>query len=275
MLRYRLTPAPGRELPLNVRSAGYYQLADGHVEKREPGHFLQVFWTVAGEGWIKVGKSRVPIRAGMVFYYAAGEPHELVAGEAGWDYRWLTFDGGQHGRITREYGLARAQPAGPCPAGLFERLDKALSDPTPDGELQASVLGYEILLRAVAPLTGVEVSNAADAVTVAREWMEAHFADARLNVAGLAERLGLHRASLHRGFTRRHGVPPVQYLGRLRLRCALELLATTHLPVADVAVRCGLPDLSYFSKLVSRHTGFSPRTYRQNHLRTHGAGERG
>lgn len=268
MIRYRLTPTPGRSLPLNVRSAGHYQFKPGTRELREPGRFLQVFWSVAGGGAIKVGRVLTPIHADTVFYYAAGEPHELAAGEEGWDYRWLTFDGAQQGRITRGYGLARAQPAGPCPSGLFDRLDDALRDPTPDGELRASVLGYEILLRVCAPLTDAAASQAEDAATAARGWIDAHFADARLNVAELAARLGLHRSSLHRVFTRRHGVPPVQYLGRLRLRSALELLATTALPVADVAVRCGLPDMAHFSKLVSRHTGFSPRVYRQRHART-------
>lgn len=266
MLRYRLTPVPCRLLPLNVRSAGHYQLEAGHVERRQPGKFLQVFWSEAGAGSIKVGRSVLPIHAGMVFYYAADEPHELVAGVAGWDYRWVTFDGGRQGKIAHAYGLARAQVAGPCPAGLFERLDEALSNPTPEGELRASVLGYEILLKACAPLTNAAASHAKDAATVAREWIDTHFADARLNVTALATRFGLHRASLHRVFTRRHGVPPVQYLGRLRLRSALELLATTALPVADVAVRCGLPDVAHFSKLVSRHTGFSPRAYRQKHV---------
>jgi AraC-like DNA-binding protein len=271
MIRYRLTPAPGRPLPLNVRSAGHYQLKPGACERREPGTFLQMFWSVAGAGSIKVGKAMLPIDANMVFYYAADEPHGLVAGAEGWDYRWLTFDGAHGRRIAKEYGLARVQRSGPCPAALFERLDGALSDPTPDGELRASVLGYEILLRACAPPTDAAVSDAEDAedaATVAREWIDEHFADARLNVAALATRLGLHRASLHRVFTRRHGMPPVQYLGRLRLRCALELLATSALPVADVAVNCGLPDVAHFSKLVSRHTGFSPRTYRRRHART-------
>ena len=253
---------------MNVRSTGYYQLPADHQEPRGPGAFLQVFWSVAGSGTFKVGKTVISAPAGTVFYYAAGEPHILAAGAEGWDYRWLTFDGETHGRITRTYGLERMQPAGPCPAGLFERLDEALADPTPEGELRASALGYEILLRAVAPLTDAATSHTDDDATAARAWLDAHFADARLNVAELASRLGLHRASLHRLFTRRHGVPPVQYLGRLRLRLALELLATTALPVADVAVRCGLPDVAHFSKLISRHTGFSPRVYRQRHART-------
>ncbi|CAM2896023.1 helix-turn-helix domain-containing protein [Rariglobus hedericola] len=265
MLCYRLNLRPGRALPLNVRSAGHYQLAPNERNPREPGEFLQVFWSVSGSGSFKVGRSFVPVQGDMIFYYVAGEPHDLVAGPEGWDYRWLTFDGIRYPRITRDYGLVRAQAAGPCPSGLFERLYETLRDPTPEGELRASALGYEILLRAGDPPRGTSASGGRDIAEVSRAWIDAHFTDARLNVAGLAEKLGLHRASLHRMFTRRHGVPPVQYLGRLRLRLALELLTTTTLPVADVAVRCGLPDVAHFSKLVSRHTGFSPRVYRQRH----------
>ena len=44
------------------------------------------------------------------------EPHDLLAGPDGWEYRWLTFDGARFDQITRDYGLSRAQPAGPCPA---------------------------------------------------------------------------------------------------------------------------------------------------------------
>ncbi|MBC8039466.1 MAG: helix-turn-helix transcriptional regulator [Opitutaceae bacterium] len=263
--------APSRLFPVSVRSAGHYRLPASGREVREPGNFFQVFWSVSGFGRFMVGSVSHPIKPGMAFYYAAGEPHDLLAGAEGWDYRWLTFDGARFGRIARDYGLARLQGAGACPVGVFEQLDLALADPTAEGELRASVLGYEILLRATAPRAEpAQAESPSGSAAAAKDWIDTHFTDARLNVAALAARLNVHRASLHRVFTRSYGVPPVQYLARLRLRLALELLADTHLPVADVAVRCGLPDLSYFSKLVSRHTGFSPRTYRQNHARTHG-----
>jgi AraC-like DNA-binding protein len=276
MLRYRLHPNPVRTFPVNVRSAGHYRLPGLGREVREPGNFLQVFWSVAGQGSFTVGAVTHSIKPGAVFYYTAREPHDLLAGPEGWEYRWLTFDGAHFSRITRDYGLARVQAIGGCPVGLFEQLDLALADPMADGELRASLLGYEILVRASAPhAESVPVAPSPGGATEARDWIDTHFTDARLNVTTLAARLNVHRASLHRAFTRAYGVPPVQYLARLRLRLALELLADTHLPVADVAVRCGLTDLSYFSKLVSRHTGFSPRTYRQNHARTHGDGVRG
>lgn len=264
MIRYRLSKSPTRPLPLNVRSAGHYRLPAGHREMREPGNFIQVFWSVTGNGQISVAGRTLSVPAGSLFYYAANEAHEITAGPAGWNYRWLTFDGPDAKQIIARHGLRRVQPAPPCPESLFEQLDQALSDPTPDGERRASVLAYEILLMTGEPVftppsTG-ELTRDAEEV---RAWIDAHFANARLNVAALASQFGLHRSSLHRAFTRNHGVAPVRYLARLRLRRGLELLSTTRMPIADVAVRCGLPDIAYFSKLVSRHTGYSPREYRR------------
>jgi AraC-like DNA-binding protein len=269
MLRYRLHPSPARNLPLNVRSAGHYQLGPHRPETRGPGEFLQVFWSVAGGGTFTCGGVSHAIKPGMLFYYAAGEPHVLAAGPEGWDYRWLTFDGARHPGIPGDYSLARVQFAGPCPAHLFEQLDACLQDPTLNGEFRASVLGYEILLLASSPQTDVPSTDPLlDTAAQAKAWLDLHFTEARLNVSALTTRLRVHRATLHRVFTKRYGVSPVQYLGRLRLRLALELLTGTRLPVADIAVRSGLPDLAYFSKLVTRHTGHSPRAYRQRHAHT-------
>ncbi len=275
MLRFRLHASPSRALPLNVRSAGHYQFAPHQAENRDDGGFLQVFWSVAGGGGFTTGDTTHAIKPGMLFYYPAGENHRLLAGPDGWEYRWLTFDGARHGAIPEVYNLARVQPVGPCPVHLFEELDACLQDPTVNGELRASVLGYEILLLASSPKIDVTATIAAAAgdgaapelqtAARARGWLDLHFTDARLNIATLASRVGVHRATLHRVFTRSYGVSPVQYLGRLRLRLALELLTGTALPIADVAVRAGVPDLAYFSKLIARHTGFSPRAYRQRH----------
>lgn len=270
MLRYRLHPTPLRAMPLNVRSAGHYRLEPGRREPRDPGDFFQLFWSVSGQGEMRLGKTVRTIRPGAVFHYAAGEPHDLRAGPAGWEYRWLTFDGPGFARIVADHGLARARHAGPCPEHLFVELDACLRDATAAGEFRASVLAYEILLLAGAPsaTTGEpdadDTASGSDAAR-AKAWLDAHFADARLNVSALAARLRLHRATLHRVFVKHYGIPPVRYLSRLRLRLALELLGDTRLPVADIAARCGIPDLPYFSRLVARHTSHGPREYRRRH----------
>lgn len=69
--------------------------------------------------------------------------------------------------------------------------------------------------------------------------METHYMDARLNISQLSARFRIHRSTLYRIFMKQHGVAPVQYLNRLRR--ALELLNGSSLPVADVAVKAGVP----------------------------------
>ena len=270
-------------LLLNVRSAGHYHFAPGHRETREPGDFLQVFWCVAGQGKIRAERRVVSIRPGSVFLYHAGEEHELSADDAaGWEFRWLTLDGAHSRSIAKLFRLRREQAAGPCPTSLFEEIDVCLRDPTSVGERRASVAAYEILMLASlgagasheARGAGGEAGDLSAAspkpetAQAAKAWLDERFTDPQLNVSALAEKLRVHRASLHRAFAKSYGVAPVQYLGRLRLRLALELLATTRLPIAEVAGRCGLPDCAYFSKLISRHTGYSPRVYRDRNKKT-------
>lgn len=275
MLRFRLHSSPVQSLLLNVRSAGHYHFCAGHRETREPGAFFQLFWSVAGLGRIRAGGRTISIRPGGVFLYHAGETHDLAAEEtSGWEYRWLTLDGEHSGNIAKLFRLRREQAAGPCPTHLFEELDACLRDPTAAGERRASVTAYEILMLAsLGADAGVVRDPSATAerpetAAAAKAWFDERFADPQLNVSALAEKLRVHRASLHRAFVKSYGVAPVQYLARLRLRLALELLASTRLPIAEVAARCGLPDSAYFSKLIARHTGFSPRVYRDRYKKT-------
>ena len=272
MLRFRLHQSPSQALPLNVRSAGHYHFAAGQQEIRPPGEFLQIFWSVAGEGTIRADKRSLTIRPGAVFLYHDGETHELSAGAgaAGWEYRWLTLDGEQFRNVAKLFGLRREQMAGPCPVRLFEELDGCLQDPTAAGERRASVVAYEILL--LASLGGGDEARSEtprpETAQAAKAWLDDRFTDSQLNVSALAEKLRVHRASLHRAFVKSYGVAPVQYLRRLRLRLALELLASTRIPIAEAASRCGLPDTAYFSKLVARSTGYSPRAYRLRNEKT-------
>lgn len=269
MLRFRLHSSPGLPLLLNVRSAGHYHFGAGQREIREPGNFLQVFWSVAGHGSIRADRRRIAIRAGSVFLYHAGETHELTAGDGGWEFRWFTLDGENFANVAKLFRLPRERTAGACPTALFDELDACLRDPTAAGERRASVAAYEILL--LASLGGAEADAPAERPETARAakaWLDEHFTDARLNVSILADKLRVHRTSLHRAFAKSYGVAPVQYLARLRLRLALELLTSTRLPIAEVAVRCGLPDAAYFSKLIARNTGYGPRAYRDRNAKT-------
>ncbi len=95
-----------------------------------------------------------------------------------------------------------------------------------------------------------------------QEWMVGHYAEAT-DLASLCHRFDLSARTLNRRFTQATGQPPLQYLQKLRLDIARELLRDTDLEVGDIAARVGYPDAAYFSRLFRRALQASPNSYRK------------
>jgi AraC family transcriptional regulator len=59
------------------------------------------------------------------------------------------------------------------------------------------------------------------------------------------------------------GVTPSHWLQQYRVEMAMQLLGTTALPIAEIAIECGFADQSHFTRVFSRFAGSSPRTWRK------------
>lgn len=58
------------------------------------------------------------------------------------------------------------------------------------------------------------------------------------------------------------GVSPVDYLNRMRILSALELLQISDLSIAEIAESVGIYDANYFSRLFKKVTGYPPRYFK-------------
>ena len=65
-------------------------------------------------------------------------------------------------------------------------------------------------------------------------------------------------STLQRKFSEYFAISPMQYLLRLRMSKALELLIANKLPIRDVALACGFSDEKYFSKAFRLRYGYPP-----------------
>lgn len=81
-------------------------------------------------------------------------------------------------------------------------------------------------------------------------------------LAELAAAVALSPSQFGRVFRARFGVTPQQYQRRLRLDAACDLLATTSLPIAEVASRCGYYDQSHLTNAFRTSKGMTPTAYR-------------
>jgi AraC-like DNA-binding protein len=95
-------------------------------------------------------------------------------------------------------------------------------------------------------------------------YMQLHFSEP-LNVADLARRSGMSEASFFRHFKNATAQTPADFLIKLRLNLAAELLRTQpDITIAEVAIRCGFNECSYFARMFRRDFGVSPLKYRRS-----------
>lgn len=73
----------------------------------------------------------------------------------------------------------------------------------------------------------------------------------------------MSRSNLMRVFRKATGQTPIEYLVRLRIQRAMDMLRNTDLTVTEIALEVGFNDSNYFTRQFRRILGESPRSFRQ------------
>lgn len=98
------------------------------------------------------------------------------------------------------------------------------------------------------------------------EFAETHLED-HISLYEVADFACVSSTYLSAAFTRECGISFVDFLHRLRVEKAKELLGIPDLSLLDVAERSGLTDKSYLNRIFKRVTGTTPGHYRQGLLK--------
>jgi AraC family transcriptional regulator len=106
-----------------------------------------------------------------------------------------------------------------------------------------------------------EPADAPNNLSTVVEMLNDHYA-APLRVNVIAERARLSAAYLCRAFRRRFGCTMGQYLRQLRARRAAHLIASTGVPLSEIAVRCGFADQSHLTRVFKAELAMTPRAWR-------------
>ena len=85
----------------------------------------------------------------------------------------------------------------------------------------------------------------------------------RFTVKDMATHFYTEYTHFSRVFSANYGVRLQQYINRRRIDRARELLTSTSLPVAEIAVKCGFENLSNLERNFKRAEGISPTQFRQ------------
>jgi len=252
---------PGRSL--EVRGLGRHEeMAPGLVDRpRGTGDWLFMAFPVSVE--LRTVASIQPHSGPLLMVWSPAQGHYYGWRGSRWLHSWIHAKGPALDALVGAAALPLA-----CPIHGFaiewlesavDALHRELARPDPDPVIAR--LHLEVLVRQAARAAAAAPPVAPAPWPEIRRFIDEHHAQ-RLTLAGLARRFALSSQHLCEGFHRWFGVPPIEYLIRLRLDRARVLLSDRNRRVAAVAAEVGWHDVPHFCRLFRRRCGITPGSLR-------------
>ncbi|MBE6630628.1 MAG: helix-turn-helix domain-containing protein [Ruminococcaceae bacterium] len=221
-----------------------------HVVERP---YAALSFRVKGTGHFKIGGKTLFTRPGDVLFIPADVPYEVEYSVSESIVANLQFCN------YTEPELFSFQREGEG-ALLFLQL-------LTDWQANHSVNGAKSTLYAILEKIDRELKISAEdtAFATCLQYIEAHFCDPSLDIGSVCEKGFISPSSLQRAFLQRFGVSPKQYIIKLRMNKALQLLIENKHSVKEISFLCGFSDEKYFSRAFREKYGYPPSQLR-NHI---------
>ncbi|WP_281648321.1 helix-turn-helix domain-containing protein [Parendozoicomonas sp. Alg238-R29] len=100
-----------------------------------------------------------------------------------------------------------------------------------------------------------------EAVVLVQQWLHEH-QQRQISMIEVADLFSMSQRTLNRRFREATGMTPTEWLTRLRVESARDLLNSTNLEIGDIALRCGFTDPGYFNRVFRKHMETTPGQYR-------------
>lgn len=109
-----------------------------------------------------------------------------------------------------------------------------------------------------------EQRNVSTYVEACSDYVGKHYRE-KIYLDDIAKKMGISPTYLSRLFSKEKGVTLQEYITRVRVDRAANLLTYSDSPIAKIGDYVGFPSQSYFGRIFKQHTGLTPKQYRNAH----------
>ncbi len=265
--------APYEHQELAIVCGGYEKCASDFDINRNNYPYCFIKYTVKGKGMLEIKNKILPLKPGVLTGFESGTAHHYKADPKDpMEHIFITFVGNRAGSLFRKSALAKRhclEAANPEDVLKICRriLDTGLQKPAFSQEICCSYLRILLLERAVSvPNISPHVSISMSTYRKCKRYIDSNFSSI-LNPSEVAEQCGINVRYLASLFKRYGLLSPSQYIQRLKLNKAANLLLTTDLKIKEIAEQVGYFDPYHFSKNFKHFHGRWPNHYRLEHMR--------
>lgn len=267
-------PAQGE---LSVMFTGEGKPMPGLINGPAVHNYYLVHTVISGRGMFEISGQRFACAKGDTFVIFPDELFTYIPDEANpWHYMWVAFKGHIADHLLLSLGITPANPVVHAEdirslVSLYRKI-RGTFEQTPFPEL--ADLEAEGLLRVLLKELGQHnagklafnslaiIPDIERQIKQAVRWLSYQYAQ-QISIEDLARSLGYHRTHLSKMFKQVTGISPMQFLLKVRMERAKELLnGEIHLSIDQVASSVGYSDALYFSKQFRKTFGLSPSEYR-------------
>jgi AraC family transcriptional regulator of arabinose operon len=253
---------------LLVTDAGYFPHAAMHGRVRRGGAPQAIVIMCAdGAGWCELDGVRHEVGPGQVLVIPPRLPHRYYAHtDRPWSIWWLHVVGEDVPDLLSAIGLTPEQPTGPLidpysAFALVERICDCLARDETSASLTAAAGAAWNLLAQLAAERERRVLGDNEPLRMVQDYLREHLS-ATTSVPELAERAGFSTSHFSARFRAVTGFSVIEYVKRLRMARARQLLLTSDHTVAEIAAEVGYQDPFYFSRQFTAVNGVCPRSFR-------------
>ena len=97
------------------------------------------------------------------------------------------------------------------------------------------------------------------------DFLYAHISDYNFKIEDLLKEFGMSRSKFYRKLKSLVKLSPNDYIRKLRLDYASQILIKTDFTIAEVAYKVGFSDVKYFSKIFKKEFGVTPSEFKDNY----------
>jgi len=233
---------------------------------RTPRHFhdRSLFCFVVKGSYTETYGSRTRACQPSTFlFHAPGEEHAEQFHSAGGCSFLVEIDEGWLDHVSAESRVLKT--SFDCDGGMLSLLAakvyKEFGEPDDLSPLVIEGLMFELVGETSRRARSETPSRPPKWLSQARQLLQESFSN-RLSLNEIAGAVGVHPAHLARSFHRFYHCTVGVYLRQQRIEFACKALATTDLPLSQIALAAGFSDQSHLTRLFKRHMALSPAQYR-------------
>jgi AraC-like DNA-binding protein len=261
-------PILGAMIPTDV---GYFPKASGHARERSDGIDQAVLiYCVMGGGWCRAPGQELKVSPGELLIVPPGLAHKYGADERRpWTIHWVHAKGKLlqpflHELDAAEHASVVFVGKDPQTVALFEEVLEVAERGYAFAQLLQAGQALSHLLAVIvrrARETHREADDTEQRVAQSIDYLKNNL-QRNLDVRALAKLAGLSPSHYSALVKNRTGYAPIDYLARLRMHRACQLLDTTSHSVKSIAAMVGYKDQLYFSRVFRAINEVSPSEYR-------------